>query len=246
MLANRTNAKLKRRKGEPKYSPSHPHPKHIREPERYTCTGLPRCQGKCKDGGQCKRASIEGSKFCSVHTDLNRGLLPHNSKFEENAPKIVMLLRQGYTMSTAAARCHIHPRVITDWRRRGRDEMAKGLDDGVYAKFYFETEEARLYACSLVENALFSAAVQGNVTAMLRYLECRLPDIWNAKRTYEISVETKHKLDINTNFNVKDMTDEELRRKVKEIAEAVDTSVGMNVDDARLEPIPVEATVTDA
>ena len=63
----------------------------------------------------------------------------------------------------------------------------------------------------------------------------------------EISVETKHKLDVNYQIDVKSLTDEQLRAKVKEIAEAVDITVGKNVDQAALLPIPVQdAEVTDA
>ena len=82
---------------------------------------------------------------------------------------------------------------------------------------------------------------------MIRYLECRMPDVWNAKRVMEISVETKHKLDVNYQIDVKSLTDEQLRAKGKEIAEAVDVIVGKNVDQAELPPIPVQdAEVTDA
>lgn len=246
MLANRENAIKKRAGVKPKWSKDNPHPKCVKDPEHWTYLGKPRCQGHNPlTGKQCSKTATCGGKYCAVHDRMAKGLTPPgNNKFDDAAPKVIMLLRQGYTMTTAAARCHIHPRVITDWRKRGKEEMAHGVE-GKFAKFYNESEEARLYACSLVENALFSAAMNGNVSAMLRYLECRMPDIWNAKRVYEINVETKHRLDINTSFNVADMTDDELRKKVKEIAKAVDVSVGMNVDDARLDPIPVRAEISN-
>ena len=52
---------------------------------------------------------------------------------------------------------------------------------------------------------------------------------------------------MNYQIDVKSLTDEQLRAKVKEIAEAVDITVGKNVDQAALPPIPVQdAEVSNA
>ena len=241
-MTNSSNVKKKRKVVKPKWSKDNPHPKHLEDPEHFTYLGKPRCQGRNPvTGKQCTRTATIKGEFCSTHTDVAELASKRNfQKFDQLAPKVVQLLRQGYTMTTAAARVGIQPRTITAWRKKGKEEFATGRE-GKFAKFWDESEQARIYACSLVENALFSAAMNGNVSAMIRYLECRMPDIWNAKRALEINVETRHRLDIDYHFDAKDLSDDELRAKIKEIAKAVEVSVGENVDDARLEPIEVKA-----
>lgn len=255
MTVNRQKKKVKAskkkpeaKKQKPRYTKDNPHPKHIEDPEHFTYWGTPRCQGRNpRTGKQCTKGATVDGKFCAVHTDIEEAAAKGGyHMFDEVSDKIIAFVRQGYTFTTASARVGLNPRTITEWRRRGKEEMARG-QEGKYAKFWCELEEARIFACSLVENALFSAAINGNVSAMIRYLECRMPDVWNAKRVMEISVETKHKLDVNYQIDVKSLTDEQLRAKVKEIAEAVDVTVGKNVDQAALPPIPVQdAEVTDA
>ena len=240
--AGASKKKTEVKKQKPKYSKDNPHPKHIEDPEHFTYWGTPRCQGRNpRTGKQCTKSATVDGKFCAVHTDIEEAAAKGGyHKFDEVSSEIVALVRQGYTFTTASARVGLNPRTITEWRRRGKEEMARG-EEGKFAKFWCDLEEARIFACSLVENALFSAAINGNVSAMIRYLECRMPDVWNAKRVMEISVETKHKLDVNWQVDVKSLTDEQLRAKVKEIAEAVDVTVGRNVDQAALPPIPVQA-----
>jgi len=242
MTTNRVNKKpqlKKPRGGKSKWSKDNPHPDHIKDPEHVTYLGKPRCQGRNPHTGkQCTKTATINGEFCACHTDIDELVAKGGlHRFDECRDQVVALVRQGYTFTTAAARVGISPRVITDWRRMGKEEMASGKEDK-YAKFWCDLEEARIFACSLVENALFGAALGGNVSAQIRWLECRMPEVWNAKRVMEISLETQHKLDINCNFNVEDMTDQQLRAKVKEIAQAVEVSVGSNVDDAVLPPIP--------
>lgn len=253
MTTNRENRKTKTskkdsgsKKSKPKYSKNNPHPKHIEDPEHWTYWGTPRCQGhNPRTGKQCTKGATVDGKYCAVHTNIEEAAAKGGyHKFDEKADQIVALVRQGYTFTTASARVGLNPRTITEWRRRGKEEMARG-QEGKYAKFWCDLEEARIFACSLVENALFSAAINGNVSAMIRYLECRMPDVWNAKRVMEISVETKHKLDVNWQVDVKALTDEQLRAKVKEIAQAVEVTVGDHVDDAALPALPVAAEVVE-
>lgn len=244
MSSNRSNAKKSVKGRKPvksKWTKENPHPKHIEDPTHFTIWGTPRCQGRNPNTGkQCsKRATVDGV-YCSVHTD-NKEMLSKRGyhRFEEKSDKVVALVRQGYTFTTAAAKVGVQPATVTAWRRKGKEEMARG-EEGAYAKFWMDLEEARIYACSLVENALFSAAVGGNVSAMIRYLECRMPEVWNAKRVMEINVEAKQQLDINYHMDVSGMSDSELRSKIKEIAKAVEVSVGDHVDDAVLPVLNVE------
>lgn len=237
-----------------KWTKTNPHPDFLKDPTAYTYQGKPRCQYIRSNGKQCAQAATIGD-FCSMHCGAQERLArkemgdprQSNYKFLRVKDDLVRALRQGYTISTAAVKCGVKARTVTDWRNRGKLDIVEGKFDTDYAKFYEDSEDARLYACSLVENALFSAAMGGNVSAMIRYLECRMPDVWNAKRVMEINTNTTHQLQVSASIDVSGASDEQLRENIRKIAEAMcmtTDSVGvLRTQTALNQPIPVDAEV---
>ena len=64
--------------------------------------------------------------------------------------------------------------AFCDWRKKSSlivDALKKGEEDAI----------------DKVENALFSAACSGNITAQIFFLKNRRPDAWKDKRDTEIS-----------------------------------------------------------
>lgn len=239
-----------------KWTKTNPHPDHIKDPTAYTYRGKPRCQYIRDNGKQCAMEATIGD-FCATHCGAQERLArkelgdprQSNYKFLRVKDDLVRALRQGYTISTAAVRCGVNARTVTDWRNRGKLDIVEGKFDTDYAKFYEDTENARLYACSLVENALFSAAMNGNVSAMIRYLECRMPDVWNAKRVMEINTTNVHQLQVSTSIDVSGASDEQLRANIKKIAEVMcmttDSVDVLRQQNALAEPIQVAAEVVN-
>lgn len=239
-----------------KWTKANPHPDHIKDSTAYTYRGKPRCQYIRDNGKQCAMEATIGD-FCATHCGAQERLArkeigdprQSNYKFLRVKDDLVRALRQGYTISTAAVRCGVKARTVTDWRNRGKLDIVEGHFDTDYAKFYEATEDARLYACSMVENALFSAAMNGNVSAMIRYLECRMPDVWNAKRVMEINTTNVHQLQVSTSIDVSGASDQQLRENIKKIAEAMcmttDSVSVLQAQTSLGEPIPVEAEVVN-
>jgi len=81
---------------------------------------------------------------------------------------------EGLTKAEIAHNMGISRNCFVDWRKKSsciEDAIKRG-------------EEA---AIDKVENALFSAACSGNITAQIFFLKNRRPDLWKDKRDTEIS-----------------------------------------------------------
>jgi hypothetical protein len=59
-------------------------------------------------------------------------------------------------------------------------------------------KRGRSKGLAVVENALFQAAKNGNVTAMIFYLKNRAPDRWRDRREYHVSEEGKSASEYST------------------------------------------------
>lgn len=81
---------------------------------------------------------------------------------------------QGLTKAEIAHNMGISRDAFCDWRKKSSlivDAIKKGEEDAI----------------DKVENALFSAACSGNITAQIFFLKNRRPDAWKDKRENEIS-----------------------------------------------------------
>lgn len=81
---------------------------------------------------------------------------------------------QGLTLACIAAKMGITRTTLFEWRKKSvviSDSFKKGESQAV----------------DNVENALYSAAINGNITAQIFYLKNRRPDAWKDKRDTEIS-----------------------------------------------------------
>ena len=69
-----------------------------------------------------------------------------------------------------------------------RDTVFRRLKDS--ATFATLIKEGEALGLKAVSNALFEAALNGNVTAMIFFLKCRASEQWNDKQA--VAVEAKH------------------------------------------------------
>src|SRR5712692_6464675 len=86
--------------------------------------------------------------------------------------KYLQLLRKGGRREASARACGVSPDLIY---------LLKKED----AEFAEEAEKAEMEANSLVENALFKAAIHGNVVACQVWLYNRAPDRWTDRRQFD-------------------------------------------------------------
>ena len=98
--------------------------------------------------------------------------------FEWETPEKLDQLRkwasQGLTKAEIAHNMGVSRDTFVRWRAESTvisDAIKKGEEDSI----------------DLVENALFSAACSGNITAQIFFLKNRRPDAWKDKRDTEIS-----------------------------------------------------------
>ena len=88
-----------------------------------------------------------------------------------------------------------------------------------------KAEQAELEANELVENALFQAAIGGNVTACQVWLYNRMPDRWADRRNVRIGGEPEHPIDVRT------MSDDELNRHAATLANRIAGFIGGDPSD---------------
>lgn len=208
-----------------KWSKANPHPDHIAEPSKYTIFGRPRCQDHRRDGGQCAQKAVDGSDKCVFHSEVPEinATRKRSHLFYESKDKIVRLVAEGYTVNAAAGKIGVYPTTVTTWQRKGREAIAKGDLDSEYAVFVADIEKNRVVACSNVENALYNAAISGNVSACIKYLSCRMPDVWNEKRVLEVQGDMTH--DVNLRKDFSGMTTDQIKKSMANIAREIDASL---------------------
>ena len=92
----------------------------------------------------------------------------------EQIAKIEAWAAEGLTKAEIAHNMGISRSAFVNWRSKSRDienAIKRGEDSAV----------------DKVENALFSAACSGNITAQIFFLKNKRPDAWKDKRENEIS-----------------------------------------------------------
>lgn len=101
----------------------------------------------------------------------------HRNKFDSiKKEEYLALLRQGHTRGLAASLVGIHRATVSIHMKK----------DNGFAKAVSEAESD---AIGKVENALFEAAIGGNITAIQVYLYNRNPDRWTDRRNIRIAGE---------------------------------------------------------
>ena len=101
----------------------------------------------------------------------------HRNKFDSiKKDEYLALLRRGHTRGLAASLVGIHRATVSVHMRKDN-----GFADAISI--------AESDAIGKVENALFEAAISGNVTAIQVYLYNRNPDRWTDRRNIRIAGE---------------------------------------------------------
>ncbi|MFC1929742.1 class I SAM-dependent methyltransferase [Chloroflexota bacterium] len=101
----------------------------------------------------------------------------HRNKFDSiKKDEYLELLRQGHTRGLAASLVGIHRATVSTHMKKD-----KGFAEAV--------SEAESDAIGKVENALFEAAISGNVTAIQVYLYNRNPERWADRRSVRLAGE---------------------------------------------------------
>lgn len=92
----------------------------------------------------------------------------------ENLNQLRKWAGQGLTKAEIAHNMGINPDTFVEWRKKSAvitDVIKRGEQDAI----------------DLVENALFSAACSGNITAQIFFLKNKRPQDWKDKRDTEIT-----------------------------------------------------------
>ena len=99
------------------------------------------------------------------------------------------LLREGIRRGQAAQKVGVNPCTVQRHMQR-------------YPSFTEEVSQAEMLANEEVENALYTAAVSGNVTACQVWLYNRLPDTWADRRNIKAEISGKDGGPIQTDMKV--------------------------------------------
>ena len=99
------------------------------------------------------------------------------------------LLREGIRRGQAAQQVGVDPTTVQRHMQR-------------YPSFAEEVSRAEILANEEVENALYTAAVSGNVTACQVWLYNRLPDAWADRRNIKAEISGKDGGPIQTDMKV--------------------------------------------
>lgn len=97
-------------------------------------------------------------------------------------------------------------------------------DDG----FRDAIDQAEMDANECVENALFNAAVGGNVTGCQVWLYNRMPERWKDRRNIRVGGDPENPIDLHT------LSDEELLRRARQLASRLTEYVGDSGNGAPL------------
>ena len=87
---------------------------------------------------------------------------------------IVASLRNGTSRAAACRAAGVDRGTFYAWLKRG----------GPWAE---QVEEALVEQVAVVEDALFEAALAGDVKAMIHYLRCRAPDKWEPNKRVDMN-----------------------------------------------------------
>ena len=94
-------------------------------------------------------------------------------------------------------------------------------DDG----FRDAVDQAEMDANECAENALFNAAVGGNVTACQVWLYNRAPERWKDRRNIRVGGEPDNPIDLRT------LSDDELKRHAEVLANRISAFIGGEFSD---------------
>lgn len=126
-----------------------------------------RCKAKTNAGARCKKGAGDNG-LCWTH----RKRKPY--KFDAiKRGEYIELLDRGVGRSAAAAAVGVHRSTVAVYRNKHED--------------FTELESmAEMNAVADVEDALYSHALEGNVTATIFFLKNRAPHRWKDMKTVEV------------------------------------------------------------
>jgi len=125
----------------------------------------------------CYWGAIIARENKSIRVKKGKSGTAHRNKFDSiKKGKYMELLRQGHTRGLAASLVGIHRATVSIHMKKDR-------------AFAEAVSEAESDAIGKVENALFEAAISGNVTAIQVYLYNRNPERWADRRSVRLAGE---------------------------------------------------------
>jgi len=139
----------------------------------------------------------------------------HRNKFDSiKKDAYLELLKQGHTRGLAASLVGIHRATVSIHMKKD-----KGFAEAV--------SEAESDAIGKVENALFEAAISGNVTAIQVYLYNRNPERWADRRSVRLAGEGGGPIEVK---------EIDAKSKLISILNRLSARIGEAESDTRAEP----------
>ncbi len=129
---------------------------------------------------------------------------------------VVESLRNGSTRAAACRAARIDRKTFYVWLRKDSRWAAR-------------VEEALTAQIGAVEDALFEAALAGDVKAQIHFLRCRAPEKWEPNLRRDVAVDIKAKAEIDWAA---------VRREIEGPVPIVDNAPGDEGDIARPAPAP--------
>jgi hypothetical protein len=116
--------------------------------------------------------------------------------------QFVQLLKMGNTLSGAAEGIGVDRDTVLDERRRDK-------------RFDAKVKDARYnYQVYLVEDALYTEAIKGNVTAQIFFLKNRAPDRWGDRVDFSGGMKVEHEISFAKDPKLRQMAEEVYRKYV--------------------------------
>lgn len=136
---------------------------------------------------------------------------PHREKFDAARREIFLdLLRKGIRRTQACKKAGISRPTFNKYMNNNK-------------KFAAEVAQAETDANELVEQAMFSSALKGNVTAQQVWLYNRDPEHWQDKRNIAIGGDKNNPIEIN-------LSDDELNAEIKRLVDIASKAITPAVD----------------
>jgi transposase len=162
---------------------------HARQPHGPRPGGDPvtdRCTATTKAGAPCRAWPIRGQTICRTHAgDTRRPRLLN----EETEARIVLLLRHGNFMTTAAQASGVGTTTIYRWLEHGEADHEHGLATPL-ARFWQACARARAEAEVAAVARVTAAAWAGDWRAAAWWLERAHPERWGKRARVESTTTT--------------------------------------------------------
>lgn len=116
--------------------------------------------------------------------------------------QFIQLLKMGNTLTMAAKGIGVAPDTVLDERKRDK-------------RFDERVKDARYnYQVTLVEDALYTAAMGGNVTAQIFFLKNRAPDRWGDRVDFSGGMKVEQEISLSKDPRLRQLAEEVYRKYV--------------------------------